>query len=115
MSMRQYERLDVRLDATIRSRDAAISGTIENISITGARLRCFTGTLRPGDDVTICALGDVQRSTVAWTATLSAGVNFMTPLVRGPLHALLARDAALLRPAIAPGQPLEARPDRKMI
>ncbi len=115
MSFRQYERLDVRLDATIYSRDVAMSGSVENLSITGARLRCFTNPLRPGDVIEISALGHIQRSTVVWTATLHIGVHFLTPLVGGPLYALLARDPALLKRNILVGQPLESRPNRKMI
>lgn len=115
MSLRRYERLDVQLDATIYSREATMSATIENISITGARLRCFSNLLRPGDVIDVSTSGESQRSTVVWTATLHVGVDFVKPLVRGPLYALLAQHPDLLGRNNLPGPSLESPPDRKMV
>lgn len=115
MSLRQYERLAVNIAATIYNKGTGISARLENISITGARLSCFTHRLEIGDTVNLAVLGELYKSSVVWIGTLAFGVNFASPLVKGPLHELLARDPRLLREKITPGYPLEARPDRKMI
>jgi hypothetical protein len=115
MSLRQYERLSVNIAATIHSRNGAITARLENLSITGARLKCFGQPIALGESVNLSVLGELHRSIVVWTGTLAFGVNFATPLVKGQLYELLARNPELLLPRIAPGYPLQSRPDGKMI
>jgi hypothetical protein len=115
MSLRQYDRLSVNIAATVHCRSGALSARLENISITGARLRCFGQPLQIGDSVNLSVLGELHRSIVVWIGTLAFGVNFASPLTKGPLFDLLARNPELLREKIAPGYPLQPRPDRKMI
>lgn len=115
MDLRRYERLDVQLDVTLYSRNSTMSGTMENISITGARLRCFSSVLRPGDGIDLAVSGVTQRSTVVWTGTLHVGVDFLKPLVGGPLYDLLATHPDLLDLNILRGPVFEPHPNRKLI
>ena len=115
MDLRRYRRLDTQLDVTIYSRESTMSATIENISITGASLRCFSNVLHPGDMIDISVSGVSQRSTIVWAGTLHVGVDFLKPLVRGPLYDLLAQHPYLLERNNLRGPSLERLPSQKTI
>jgi len=82
-------RADVRLDATIATVVRSGAGTITDLSETGAKITYPDA--RPGERVSLVALGQDVCGTVAWADDDRFGMKFDQRLSGGPLEAYLRR------------------------
>jgi len=90
-------RTEVRLDAVVATVVNSGPATVTDISETGAKI--MYPDARPGERVSLVALGQDVCGTVAWADPDRFGMKFDQPLAAGPLHGHLRRISA---PAVRP-------------
>jgi hypothetical protein len=93
-------RTEVRLDVVVATVVNSGPATVTDISETGAKI--MYPDARPGERVSLVALGQDVCGTVAWADPDRFGMKFDQCLTEGPLHGYLRQISAPRPRAIAP-------------
>jgi len=109
LARRAFNRLAVRLEATVEQNGQPISGIVEDLSLGGAHIRCFLSDIAPGEIVSVTALGQTKRCRIITIAEHHLRLRFMVQLSRGPLFDLLALQPIFLKRNRFWDEPIEQR------